>query len=154
VKVDRRHYHLQCLGHESAGVSTLFIYLLTKILHTNRDPDTYPEPDKFSPERFLDASGTIDVIPGNTHGQGHVTYGFGRRICAGLNVANQSLFMSFAYMIWALDITAERDNSNFPTLSSTDDWIEEGIVIRPKPFRCNITQRFSNVCEIVEAAAI
>ena len=51
-------------------------YLL-RAMH--RDPKYFPDPDVLRPDRFLDASGQLtDTIP-DTHGQGHMTFGCGRR---------------------------------------------------------------------------
>ena len=45
----------------------------------NRDTEWFPDYDEFRPERYLDASGNLtDDIP-DTHHQGHLTYGAGRR---------------------------------------------------------------------------
>ncbi|TFK64021.1 cytochrome P450 [Pluteus cervinus] len=44
----------------------------------NNDPQTFSSPHEFRPERFLDPSGTIDVVIPGTRNQGHVTFGFGR----------------------------------------------------------------------------
>ncbi len=45
----------------------------------HRDEKYFPDPDEFRPERYLDEAGELcDPIP-DTHGQGHLTYGSGRR---------------------------------------------------------------------------
>jgi cytochrome P450 len=53
--------------------------VIANIWAMNRDSTIYPDYDEFRPERFLDETGTVDVIPPDTHEQGHVTFGFGRR---------------------------------------------------------------------------
>lgn len=45
----------------------------------NRDPTYFPDFDEFRPARYLNESGELaDPIP-DTHTQGHLTYGTGRR---------------------------------------------------------------------------
>ena len=70
----------------------------------NRDEEFYPEPEKFKPERWLDADGQLAEPLEDTHGQGHLGFGSGRRICAGMYVANQSLFIDTASLLWAFDV--------------------------------------------------
>ncbi|KAI0933583.1 hypothetical protein AcV5_005691 [Taiwanofungus camphoratus] len=53
----------------------------------SRDPDAYPEPEEFRPQRWLDAGGRFrDDIR-------FFNFGFGRRICPGQHVADNSLFI-------------------------------------------------------------
>ncbi|TFK64016.1 cytochrome P450 [Pluteus cervinus] len=110
----------------------------------NRDPNTYPDPHEFRPERFLDPSGTTDIILPGTHNQGHVTFGFGRRFCIGMNLAVQFQFINVATLLWAANVEAAHDKNGqiiTPT-NSPAGWVDEGIVVRPAPFRCNIVPRF------------
>lgn len=53
--------------------------VIANVWAMNRDPTLFPDFDEFRPERFLDETGTVDVVPADTHNQGHVTFGFGRR---------------------------------------------------------------------------
>lgn len=68
------------------------------------DPAEYPEPDVFKPERFLDEEGQVR---GTAHSpKGHFQFGFGRRACVGLNVAERSVYINAAIMLWAFDFRA------------------------------------------------
>ncbi|KAJ7843607.1 cytochrome P450 [Mycena olivaceomarginata] len=118
------------------------------------DPEIFTDPDQFQPERFLDSTGTIDIVPTDTHGHGHVSFGFGRRICVGLSVANQSLFIDMAYLVWALNIRKAKDSDGNPITPSRTDEIEDGLVVRPVPFTCNITSHGENTVSLLEAAQL
>lgn len=96
----------------------------------NRDPDYYPDPDIFRPQRFLDSYGQLAEPLADTHGQGHVAFGGSRRcgdsmvlaicahinglfprICVGMNLANQSVFIDVAGLLWAFNVEpAPMDN--------------------------------------------
>jgi len=118
----------------------------------NRDPTIFPDFDVFRPERFLDSSGKVDETPPLTLSLGHVTYGFGRRICVGMNVANQALFIDIASVLWALNIDKLYDSSGGFIVPSRTDCIDEGLVVRPAPFKCNITARAGDVPAVIGIA--
>ncbi|KAG0695259.1 cytochrome P450 [Suillus ampliporus] len=54
----------------------------------SRDPEVYPEPHAFKPERWIDGQGRLrDDLK-------LFAYGFGRRICPGLHIANRSILIN------------------------------------------------------------
>ncbi|KAG2366023.1 cytochrome P450 [Suillus spraguei] len=79
----------------------------------SRDPDVYPEPDTFKPQRWIDDKGCLrnDIT--------FFVYGFGRRICPGQHVANRSVFINSLLILWAfelsLDPTKPQDDMGFTT---------------------------------------
>ncbi|KAG0696211.1 cytochrome P450 [Suillus ampliporus] len=54
----------------------------------SRDPEVYPEPDAFKPQRWIDDQGRLRVDLRN------FIYGFGRRVCPGQHVADRSVFIN------------------------------------------------------------
>lgn len=118
----------------------------------NRDPAIYPDFEEFRPERFLDESGSVERIIPDTHNQGHVTYGFGRRICVGMNIANQALFIDIASLLWAATIEPAFDAQGKEIVPSRTDCIDEGLVVRPVPFECKISPRSEDVKSMLSLA--
>ena len=85
---------------------------ITNIWHMNRDPEIFGEnTERFNPARYLDASG--DIAPGMSEikEQGHFAYGFGRRNCVGRHMADNSLFINIAVLLWATKIEPKKDAS-------------------------------------------
>jgi len=79
-----------------------------------------------------------------------VTYGFGRRICVGRHIANNSLFIHIAAMLWAMNIGRPEDEKGQPIPLDVDGCVNDGVVVRPIPFTCHITPRFPEAASIVE----
>ena len=63
-----------------------------------RDPKSFPEPEKFNPERFLD-NGKIKKI------EQFVPFGVGKRICMGESLAKHEIFIFFTMILQGLVIT-------------------------------------------------
>ncbi|KAI0060310.1 cytochrome P450 [Artomyces pyxidatus] len=113
------------------------------VVQCNNDPDVYgADYMQFRPERHLDSDGNIAPGPPNTKDEGHVMYGFGRRICVGRHVANDSLFIDFATVLWTLNLEAAKDASGKTIPLDVDSFVDVGLVSRPVPFNWTVSPRF------------
>ncbi|KAH9987339.1 cytochrome P450 [Russula vinacea] len=116
---------------------------LANLWHMNRDPEIFRKnADHFDPTRYLDVS--EDNAPGSSYikEQGHFSFGFGRRSCVARHMANNSLFIDFAVMLWANKLERKKDASGLFLPLDVDGWVDVGLVARPIPFEFEITPRF------------
>ena len=59
------------------------------------DPNVFPDPERFKPERFLEANGTyVSKTP-----MGFIPFGMGRRSCPGEKLALADLFLIVANLL-------------------------------------------------------
>ncbi|KAK2756658.1 hypothetical protein FQN54_005103 [Arachnomyces sp. PD_36] len=68
----------------------------------NRDPIAFDRPEEYLPERWLDGRKGRTDLPGQ-HGAKlgvtHLTYGCGRRICPGIDVANRCIYSTLVLLL-------------------------------------------------------
>jgi hypothetical protein len=94
----------------------------------NRDPEVYgKDAAHFDPARHLDASG--DVASNGAREDGHVSYGFGRRVCLGRHVSDNSIFINIALMLWASKIERKKDASGQLIPVDVDGFVDQGLVV-------------------------
>ncbi|KAJ4419487.1 hypothetical protein N0V82_004932 [Gnomoniopsis sp. IMI 355080] len=128
----------------------------------NLNEEYYPNPHHFYPPRFLDenvalrnkstaAGGAmrtdVDIElggKGHPNRNGHSSFGWGRRICPGANLATNSLYIAMAKLLWAYDIQPI-PGRKYDTFDYT-----AGFNIRPKPFECIIRVRSDKHKKVLE----
>jgi hypothetical protein len=128
------------------------------------DEDLFPSPEVFRPERYLHADGTYnEAMP-------TAVFGFGRRICPGLHLAEASLFIVLATLLWAFDFAPELDDRGEPIMPemAPEKWSasaascvpcarlqscsERSLRSVPPPFKLKITPRSADVTKHIDAA--
>ncbi|EKM77775.1 hypothetical protein AGABI1DRAFT_121852 [Agaricus bisporus var. burnettii JB137-S8] len=90
---------------------TIVIGSIWSILH---DPEAYEDPLRFMPERFM-KHGKLDP---NVRDPSVAAFGFGRRICPGMNMSDISLFLTVASILAVYDIQTELDEGGKPVQMS------------------------------------
>jgi hypothetical protein len=119
----------------------LFINPVRFILH---DPEVYPDPEKFSPERFL----TSDRHKPEPDPR-DVSFGFGRRVCPGRYIADTAIFVTMAQTLAAYSVSKPvgiDGKAIEPKVEFTP-----GFVSQPVPFQCAFTPRSSKYEELIRA---
>ncbi|KAG6375607.1 cytochrome P450 [Boletus reticuloceps] len=76
--------------------------LLGNIWFILNDPQTYPDPDVFNPERFLGENQQLDPR--------EACFGWGRRSCPGAHLAELSIFICVATALATLDVSRYVEN--------------------------------------------
>ncbi|KAG6378884.1 cytochrome P450 [Boletus reticuloceps] len=115
---------------------TLVIPNIWFMLH---DPRTYSEPNEFRPERFLGKAPETDPRS--------ICFGFGRRICPGLHLADASVWISVAMSLAAFDVSKIIENGVEVTPEIDPS---SGTISHPKPFKCSIKPRSAKALELIQ----
>ncbi|PFH46821.1 hypothetical protein AMATHDRAFT_153743 [Amanita thiersii Skay4041] len=116
------------------------------ILH---DPEMFPDPHEFKPERFIkngkfDLTGILD--PHN------VAFGFGRRVCLGRNLSDNSLFITIASVLSVFDILPPVDGNGNPVKPSVD--VTEGFLSHPVSLNCILKPRSPMAAELIRSSEL
>jgi cytochrome P450 len=90
------------IGRLSLCVRT-FIRKFRAILH---DPEIYPDPEEFKPERFLNEDGSFRDDPTIT-----MSFGIGKRICPGRHFVDATLFILACSVVSVFNITKAKDEN-------------------------------------------
>ncbi|WQF86947.1 Putative cytochrome P450 [Colletotrichum destructivum] len=107
--------------------------VMPNIWHFAHDPEKYPEPTAFKPERFLASEGHEPEADPQKF-----VFGYGRRVCPGRILADNSIFLNVAQTLAVYSLTKPvRDGRVVePRIKFT-----AGVVSHPGPFEISIKPR-------------
>jgi cytochrome P450 len=91
------------------------------ILH---DPETYPDPEAFKPERFLNKDGSVRDDPTLA-----LAFGAGKRICPGRHIVDATLFIVASSVVSAFNVTKAKDESDNEIPVNAEMTVSSGVVV-------------------------
>ncbi|KAG2039919.1 cytochrome P450 [Suillus americanus] len=96
----------------------------------SRDPDVFPEPHAFKPQRWINDQGALrDDLK-------FFVFGFGRRVCPGQHLANRSVFINSLLILWAFHLVLD------PTKPLNDMGFMSGVLENARPCTIEFKTRF------------
>lgn len=119
---------------------TIVIANIWRMLH---NPETYADPMSFNPERFVKTATHEPELDPRT-----LSFGFGRRICPGLQLADTSVFIAVVLSLAVFKVSKVVENGQVVE-PSTD--FTSGTVSHPPAYRCEIKPRSAKAESLLHA---
>lgn len=111
----------------------------------HHDSVVFSAPEKFDPSRYEGRTRLAAEYAASTEyaNRDHYIYGSGRRICPGIHLAERSMFLGVAKLLWGFSISQKLDADGWPIPIDTDPvtGYSEGFLVCPKPFECDFHVR-------------
>jgi hypothetical protein len=116
------------------------------------DPERHENPDEFNPSRYLNhhLKAGAYAAHADPYERDHFSFGAGRRICPGMHLAENSLFIVLAKLLWAFNICPPlADDGTEMSMDLSDNSLEPGANTLSKPYRVRFLPRSERAAEIV-----
>jgi len=130
-----------------------------------RDPKVYPNPDWFNPDRWLNPAYPTYREPLTTYPrlEGHSQFGYGRRICMGVDIVSHELFLVCGALAWAFNLKKKigedgrevvpNDLEYSSLLIAKPDWFEFDLTMRDEKKQQKVVELWEEAA-MVEGIAI
>ncbi|KAF2820123.1 cytochrome P450 [Ophiobolus disseminans] len=112
----------------------------------------YDNADAYNPDRYLnhpDLAPTYAASPDFAN-RDHYTYGAGRRICAGMHLAERTQWRMLARLLWAFRIEPDVDPVTGEEVKLDTEAYEEKLITGPRPFRVRFSVRSEEHRRVVD----
>ena len=108
-------------SYDTVALQTVLRWIDRAVLH---DPELYPDPEAFKPERFLNEDGTFrddPLIP--------LAFGAGRRICPGRHFVDAPLLVVTASVLSVFNVTnaTDKNGNEIPVAAPSLDSVQSTI---------------------------
>ncbi|KAG9000126.1 hypothetical protein FRB93_012890 [Tulasnella sp. JGI-2019a] len=125
-----------------------------------RDPTLFDRPEEFYPERYLSSplglkKGVVDDIERTDAFKRFnlLAYGTGRRACPGIHLANNTIELNVARLLWGFKFTNtwKVDEAGRATKEKADSWhFPSGATHDPSEFKCETHVRSSQHAQVIK----
>jgi len=118
--------------------------IMANVWAITQDPERYPSPKEFIPERYIEQPRALDPTP--------LAFGFGRRVCPGQHIADAMLWITMATVLATSTISKARDENGAeitPVLEYTG-----GTLCEPVRFPYKIQPRSAMAASLIRAADV
>lgn len=119
--------------------------IVVNIAGLHYDDAKFPNAHDFDPQNYAGKAGLASEYANAADYElrDHYGYGFGRRLCPGIHLAERSLFVTFSKLLWGFDIGPARDVVGHPLIPDYDlvSGYTDGAVVMPQKFKCAIKVR-------------
>ncbi|KAK7682344.1 hypothetical protein QCA50_014549 [Cerrena zonata] len=112
--------------------------IMVNVWHILHDPEVYVDPFSFNPDRHLGEE--LERDPRD------VVFGFGRRVCPGMHLADASVFLTCMLSLAAFDISKVIRGGK--TIEPVCEY-QTGFISHPKEFECSIKPRSSRTHDLI-----
>jgi len=119
---------------------------LWAVLH---DPEVYPDPEEFKPERFLNPDGTVRDDPALS-----LIFGAGKRICPGRHFVDATIFIVISSVLSVFKVTKAKDENGHDIPVKAAVTAARGIIIHTEKFECSILPRDKVAEDLVSASGL
>jgi cytochrome P450 len=108
----------------------------------HNDPRRHPDPRRFDPHRYSHDHQTAAEAASNPDAakRDHFLFGAGRRLCQGMHIAERSLYLAIARLLWAFEFQPRCDAHGKSVMPDPED-LTEGMLVQPRPFPVRIVPR-------------
>ncbi|KAG1047056.1 hypothetical protein G6F43_010481 [Rhizopus delemar] len=138
------NFGLPHMASEDVVVNDYFIpkgaVLISSMAAMHENPDFYDDPEVFKPERFMMNTKRMGAAANaKIEDRDHFGFGWGRRICPGIHLAEMELFNFYVRFFSKFKIEPEIDSHGNPIYVDLNYSEELGVTNKPVPCKFRIT---------------
>ncbi|KAG2230638.1 cytochrome P450 [Thamnidium elegans] len=116
--------------------------VVTSMNNLQRNPEFYPDmPESFVPERYMNNLKSMQAaVNGKLEERDHFAFGWGRRICPGISLAEAEIFAGFVSILSRCSIVPT--DKGMPDINGA---INCGLTVLPLPFKVKFVERSNSL---------
>ncbi|RCH89793.1 hypothetical protein CU098_005126 [Rhizopus stolonifer] len=115
--------------------------VMTPMESIHWNPQVYFEPERFFPERFINDTKTMNAAAnGRPEERDHFNFGWGRRLCPGIYLAEVELFIVFVQLIGRCIVEPPTDEKGQVILPDIDH-PNSSLTLSPRTFKVKFIKR-------------